>query len=235
MENEAKSGSWSHAYLLVGNDSQAIDELIAFIKREKRISDVDLSVVRPPDETGRSGDIKVEEIRRLIHEVHLSPYGKERLAVVYGCDRLNQSSGNVLLKTLEEPPGSVTFVLAASCDSVLPTIKSRCRLLRVSSDGRPDEAYIDSLGLLTRDFATISKECDRLAKENEIEDYLDSLEQALRQLMLADGGVGCGLALKEVLKARKSIRGNANSRLVLENMALRIGLLVSKQLAGKRK
>jgi DNA polymerase-3 subunit delta' len=51
--------------------------------------------------------------------------------VVHDADRFNESSANALLKTLEEPPAGLTFVLlAANVADVLPTILSRCQPVR---------------------------------------------------------------------------------------------------------
>ncbi|WP_432561554.1 DNA polymerase III subunit delta' [Kineococcus sp. SYSU DK003] len=51
-----------------------------------------------------------------------------RVIVVEDADRLNETSGNVLLKTIEEPPAQTVWVLCApAVDDVLPTIRSRSR------------------------------------------------------------------------------------------------------------
>lgn len=51
-----------------------------------------------------------------------------KVVLVYPADRLNVESANTLLKTLEEPPGDVRFVLVTeAAHSLLPTIRSRCQ------------------------------------------------------------------------------------------------------------
>ncbi len=53
--------------------------------------------------------------------------GGTRVVLVYPADRLNLESANALLKTLEEPPGTVRFILATeAAHALLPTIRSRC-------------------------------------------------------------------------------------------------------------
>jgi DNA polymerase-3 subunit delta' len=57
--------------------------------------------------------------------------------LIYPIERLNLISANTLLKTLEEPPGQVRFVLGGSAlDELLPTVRSRCQALRLPT---PDE------------------------------------------------------------------------------------------------
>jgi len=53
--------------------------------------------------------------------------GHTKVVLVYPADRLNMESANTLLKTLEEPPGEVRFVLATEAAHTLPaTVRSRC-------------------------------------------------------------------------------------------------------------
>lgn len=88
---------------------------------------------------GASGEIKIERIRamrRQIFDTALSAKG--RAVILYGAQKLNQSSANALLKVLEEPPEGVMFILTATGSAaVLPTIRSRCRIYTLSPVG-PD-------------------------------------------------------------------------------------------------
>jgi DNA polymerase-3 subunit delta' len=53
--------------------------------------------------------------------------GRGKAVLVYPAERMNAVTANALLKTLEEPPGDVRFVLASeSAHQLLPTIRSRC-------------------------------------------------------------------------------------------------------------
>jgi DNA polymerase III subunit delta' len=53
--------------------------------------------------------------------------GHTKVVMIYPADRLNMESANTLLKTLEEPPGAVRFVLATEAAHALPaTVRSRC-------------------------------------------------------------------------------------------------------------
>jgi len=78
--------------------------------------------------------IKVDQVRALQKDLSYRPYEAPRKAcIINGADRFNQSSGNSLLKTLEEPPGNaIMILLAANIDAVLPTIRSRCQLISFS-------------------------------------------------------------------------------------------------------
>lgn len=73
--------------------------------------------------------LRVDDVRPLVGLAQRSPSGgRWRVIVIEDADRLNDSSGNVLLKAVEEPPQRTVWLLCApSADDVLTTIRSRCR------------------------------------------------------------------------------------------------------------
>ncbi|APA84833.1 DNA polymerase III subunit delta' [Paraburkholderia sprentiae WSM5005] len=76
-----------------------------------------------------SKEIKIEQIRGLLDFVGVGSHrGGARVVVVYPAEALNVAAANALLKTLEEPPAGVVFLMvSARIDRLLPTIISRCR------------------------------------------------------------------------------------------------------------
>ena len=81
-------------------------------------------------EIGKS--MGVEAMRELIAQVQVRAFeGGAKVAVLRGADRMTVQAQNCLLKTLEEPPAGMCFILTAKTQSaLLPTILSRCRILR---------------------------------------------------------------------------------------------------------
>ena len=75
--------------------------------------------------------IPVDEVRRLKSFLaHSAGGGERRVVIADRLDEMNVNAANALLKGLEEPPASVVFLLVCSEPGrVLPTIRSRCRLL----------------------------------------------------------------------------------------------------------
>lgn len=86
--------------------------------------------------------ITVEEVRALKEFFQLSAAdGGYRVAIVDAADELNGSAANALLKILEEPPASAVLLLVCHRPAgLLPTIRSRCRELRLSPLGPADMA-----------------------------------------------------------------------------------------------
>ena len=91
---------------------------------------------RPYDEKAARlrAEITVEEVRRMKSYFTLSAAdGGRRVAIVDAVDEMNTSAANALLKLLEEPPSEVTILLISHQPAkLLPTIRSRCRELRLS-------------------------------------------------------------------------------------------------------
>ncbi|MBP7565698.1 MAG: DNA polymerase III subunit delta' [Burkholderiaceae bacterium] len=75
-----------------------------------------------------SNEIRVEALRDAVEfSQRTSARGRGKAVLVFPAERMNTISANALLKTLEEPPGDVKFVLASeAAHLLLPTIRSRC-------------------------------------------------------------------------------------------------------------
>ena len=95
-------------------------------------------IARSVNNTGRlRNEIVVDDIRRLGRFFGLtSADGGRRVVIVDSADEMNVSAANALLKMLEEPPARTTLLLISHQPSrLLPTIRSRCRALRLSALG----------------------------------------------------------------------------------------------------
>ncbi|MFF0434742.1 DNA polymerase III subunit delta' [Streptomyces sp. NPDC004327] len=79
--------------------------------------------------------IGVKETRDLVRRAQLSPaVGRWQVIVLEDADRLTEGAANVLLKAVEEPaPRTVWLLCAPSLEDVLPTIRSRCRHLTLTT------------------------------------------------------------------------------------------------------
>jgi DNA polymerase-3 subunit delta' len=97
-----------------------------------------------PDVIQLTSDIGIDDIRTAIESAGYRPFeGKRRVFILDSADRLSSEIQNALLKTLEEPPPSSSFVLiTARPDVLLPTVRSRCPMLRF---GRLSETDVEHL------------------------------------------------------------------------------------------
>ncbi|MDO5647800.1 DNA polymerase III subunit delta' [Paracoccus sp. (in: a-proteobacteria)] len=132
--------AWAIArWMLSGavSDDLTTDPDAPEIHRITALSEPRLQLIRRPwdDKAGRlRAEITVDEIRKLLSFFHLSAAGGgRRIAIIDAADDLNPNAANALLKVLEEPPADALILLIAHQPAgLLPTIRSRCRTLRLS-------------------------------------------------------------------------------------------------------
>ena len=128
-----------------------------------------------PDTKKTTNEIVVPHVRRVNQQLRLTPVeGGWRVAVVDEAEAMNPNAENAFLKLLEEPPAKALILLVSHAPGrLLPTIRSRCRLLAV-----PPLSDADVEALLQR--------------------YRPGLEAADRAILvrLAEGSIGRALDLE---------------------------------------
>ena len=102
---------------------------------EKAQDEIDKKTRKP------SKEIRVDAMRDAVEfSQRTDARGRGKVVLVFPAERMNTITANALLKTLEEPPGDVRFVLATEAGHLLlPTIRSRC-LAHTMQWPAPDEA-----------------------------------------------------------------------------------------------
>jgi len=83
-------------------------------------------------ESGTARNISVDQVRGLQRLIQSAPsLSSRRIVMIDSADDLERGAANALLKTLEEPPADMLFLLVSHAPGrLLPTIRSRCRTLR---------------------------------------------------------------------------------------------------------
>jgi DNA polymerase-3 subunit delta' len=92
-------------------------------------------LIGPPDARMQEG---------FCRDIRLRPMQSERkVAILEDADFLNEEGANCLLKTLEEPPsGAIVILIGTSEQKQLPTIRSRCQILRLGPLSNQDAAEL---------------------------------------------------------------------------------------------
>lgn len=132
-----------HALLMIGpahvGKTHLAHQLIRFLLSTNQpletLSDVTIVSRETDDKTGkRKAQLSVKQIRALTGRLNMtSLMGSWKIAFIEEAHLLSPGAANALLKTLEEPKGKTLLILRApSVQSVMPTIVSRCQLLRLS-------------------------------------------------------------------------------------------------------
>ena len=96
----------------------------------------DLAIIQAVDEDGvgkDGGTLRVDQIREVQRTLNLKPYQSPyRVAIFLRFQEANDNAANALLKTLEEAPAHAILLLTAdNPEQLLPTINSRCEILRL--------------------------------------------------------------------------------------------------------
>jgi len=148
LERDIENNSYSHAYLFYGTKGigklshaknfarQILEENPEGIRFFSGIDDyesADLSIIKSDT------SIKKKEIEELIDKTFNMPFkGDHKVVIIDDFDKVTVEGQNALLKTLEEPMDYLILILISnSIKKILPTIKSRCRILKfkdISSD-----------------------------------------------------------------------------------------------------
>ena len=94
----------------------------------------DYLAIAPVLDDNRSGQIKIDQIRKMVpFMAHKPARGRFRVTVIDSMDEVNRNGANAMLKLLEEPPeNSVIFLISSRPGQLPTTIRSRCRLFRLS-------------------------------------------------------------------------------------------------------
>ncbi len=127
----------------------AMDPESPLFKRIASGSHSDLLTLSPAYDAKKQVEknlITVEEARQVPEFMSLTPAeGLWRVVIIDAVDQLNNQAANALLKILEEPPArAILFLICHQPGAILPTIRSRCRLLKLSA---PDStAFSEILG-----------------------------------------------------------------------------------------
>jgi DNA polymerase III subunit delta' len=122
-------------------------------------SHADVTVVR----TDRLS-IGVDEVRDLVRRSALSPVGRRwQVMIVEDADRLTDHAANALLKAIEEPTERTVWMLCApTVEDLLPTIRSRCRLVTLTTPSAEEVA--DFLMRTDRVDAALASYCARASQ-----------------------------------------------------------------------
>jgi DNA polymerase-3 subunit delta' len=95
----------------------------------------DLNIIQAMDDgvAKEGGTLRVDQIREVQRTLNLKPYQSQyRVAVFLRFQEANDNAANALLKTLEEAPAHAILILTADTpEQLLPTINSRCEILRL--------------------------------------------------------------------------------------------------------
>lgn len=171
-----------HAYLLIGKEEDTQRDAAAFAMALNCVNPqggkacglcrpcllakdnafCDFTVVTPEKEI-----LGVKEMRNFVKTAALSPQeGKYQVFAIGGVDKMRAEALNAILKTIEEPnPETVMILQGENYDAILPTITSRCHVLRYIEAEPLSDAILDNAYQLLTTLSQVS--CHSIFQENQ--------------------------------------------------------------------
>lgn len=180
LESVIRSGHVPHALLLTGSRGIGKTTLARIYGKSLGIDSHDIY------EIDAASYRKVENMRELLNDVLTLPISSPyKLYILDEVHMLTNESFNTFLKTLEEPPRHVIFVLATTeLNKVLPTVLSRCQVIHLK---KPSNSILADqiIDITNQEGKTISREHALLLAERangSFRDALVLLDQVLEQI-----------------------------------------------------
>ena len=134
LRSAVENNSPAHAYLFSGSRGTGKTSLARIFAKSLGTSDADIQEIDAASHTG------VDNIRELRDGVSTIPFSSNyKVYIIDEAHMLSKAAFNALLKTLEEPPAHVIFILATTeKHKILPTILSRCQVFDFSLATKAD-------------------------------------------------------------------------------------------------
>lgn len=130
-----------HAYLVTGGSQDDRRVYIRETLAKATIAPIDQITIQDDEAT-----IGIDAVRTLTEQLSFSPIAsRTRGVVIKNSHSMSLSAQNAFLKTLEEPPGDALIILETNQpDALLPTILSRCHIIRVVGNGKSNQSDEDA-------------------------------------------------------------------------------------------
>ena len=237
----------SHVYL-VQTDSieDALEDVKKLIIAINQHNNIDVSkliesnnlptlIVVKPDKN----EIKTEDSEKLIGFLQKIPViTRENFFIVVNAEKLNEKSGNQLLKIIEEPDTeALGFFICLNSENVLPTIRSRLQFTQIYynkeisfSDKIKDSViiYLDMIHSKV-DLSVNKMIVDKFKEGSEFNNFLCCLVEQEKKYINEQTDFDIikkeSLILKKIYELEEKIHNNANVNLMLDRFLLEVGRL----------
>ncbi len=180
-----------HAFLLVGRETINLEEQIAKIAAMQKAKIMPFKLE------------KIDDCREL-NKITKFSFSEKTAIVINNIDSISIEAANAFLKNLEEPIKNITYILTANnLENVLPTIISRCEIIRIQGEASIVQiklSYKDALNIKDREEAIKFME-DLIVQDHQKNEFKN---------------------MENYLKTIKNLKANGNVSLQLTNFVVKM-------------
>lgn len=193
-----------HTFILVGTNNRDVENKIKDLIENLKVKRMDFHLN------------KIDDVRNLNNLLRLS-FNQPTGIICKDIEEATEEALNALLKNLEEPQENIYFILTAtSIKKVLPTIISRCQIIKVGKEGKEIKNEEEIKGFLKFDTSQKLVFFDKIKDRSEAIAFVESLifflhkERDLKNMEV-------------LLKTRACLKANGNVNLHLLNLVTQYG------------
>jgi len=199
-----------HAYLIVGREEEKVEEQVERLVRKLKVKILEFPLEKIGDVRDLNSFTKLE-------------ISQKTAILIKGIDAATTPALNAFLKSLEEPQENLVYILTcANKHSLLPTIVSRCQVIKTISSGQPSVA-----GKLTSNFLkkTISEKllfASEIRKRDEAVNFVEKFILGGHLLLINQkrNHLKISKSIRSANAALANLKANGNVQLQLTNFVL---------------
>ena len=197
-----------HAYLIIGSNQKAIEEKVHLIIKKTKSSLLEFPIAKIGDTRELSKFLKLSiNIKTVIY--------------IKNIDKSTTEALNAFLKNLEEPQKNIIYILTARNEyGVIPTILSRCQLIRAGSPNTGVDKKI-AKSFLSLPLPEKLLELSNIKARDEAISYMQNLISSLHILLIEEKKpTPIAKAISGAENTLKALNANGNVALQLANFAI---------------
>lgn len=198
-----------HAYLIIGTDKKSVDEEIAKLCHKLSLNPLEFPLG------------KIDEVRKLNSFTALS-VNKKTAIILKNIEGSTLEALNAFLKNLEEPQENLFYILTAgSIHKVLPTIISRCQIIKVGDSQNIKDKELFEIFVRLKTAEKFSY-FEKIRKREEAINFMRDLIFFMHQKLINDSQNHLSLSkiIKEGQITLTNLEANGNVSLQLTNFAV---------------
>lgn len=201
-----------HAYLLTGTNSKNVNAKAKSLAKKEGASLMEFEIK------------KISDVRELSRFTNLKIEDKTAI-YIKGIDQATTEALNAFLKNLEEPQEDLFYILTATSEhKLLPTIVSRCQVIRIGERDLDEKTFKKTKKFLELGKAEKLNYIKKLRKREDAESFLEDLIFNTHNLLKEGKGNQKNLAniLKEAETTKRRVAAYGNPSLQLTNFVLQV-------------